>query len=59
MVVLKWIGCYIVAFMVLLFMSVMFMRGAFVEWLGFLAIILGTVIYKSVFKPRVIHEDFE
>lgn len=57
MVFIKAIGCYIVAFIALLAVSLIFMQGAFVSILPFVAIAVAVVIYKSVFKTRYIDED--
>lgn len=48
--VFKWLGCVILAYVVLFVLSVIFMQGAFVEFLGLGALVLGSIIYRSIFK---------
>lgn len=55
-VVVKWIGCVVLAYVVLLVLSVVFMQGAFVEFLGLGALVLGSIIYRSIFKVRYMED---
>lgn len=55
-VVVKWIGCVVLAYVVLFVLSVIFMQGAFIELLGVGALILGSIIYRSIFKVRYMEE---
>lgn len=55
-VVVKWIGCVVLAYVVLFVLSVIFMQGAFVEFLGLGALVLGSIIYRSIFKVRYMEE---
>lgn len=56
MVIVKWLGCVALAFFILLALSVVFMQGAFVEFLGLGALVLGSVIYRAIFKVRYMEE---
>lgn len=55
-VVVKWIGCVVLAYVVLFVLSVIFMQGAFIELLGVGALVLGSIIYRSIFKVRYMEE---
>jgi hypothetical protein len=55
-VVVKWIGCVVLAYVVLFVLSVIFMQGAFIELIGLGAIVLGSIIYRSIFKVRYMED---
>lgn len=57
MALLRAIGCYVVAYLVLFAISIFFMQGAFSSILPLVALALAVVIYRSRFKPRYSDED--
>lgn len=56
MVIIKGIACYLVAFIVLAALSVIFMGGAFITFIPFVAIFVAIVIYRSIFKVRYMRD---
>lgn len=57
MVLLRALGCYIAAYVLLLVVSVFFMQGAFSSVLPLVAVALAIVIYRSRFRTHYSDED--
>lgn len=53
---IKWVGCWILSYVLLLVFSALFMDGAYMILAPIVAPIIGSIIYKATTPPRMMDD---